>query len=158
MKKWIFPYLLLVLWLLPSSGYAQYISIWQTGNSNIKIKNITEAGKGYPNNYKTQKLKSNMTISFNNASKNQNQKWQVLISKNDGFWHDDLEIWIKGKKKNGVNSGFNQFKQIKDYDIDFIGGKGKVSSIKLEYEIRNISVTIPAESYSTELVLTVIEE
>lgn len=99
-----------------------------------------------------------MSISFNNASKNQNQKWQILISKNDSFWDDDLEIWIKGKKKKGVDSGFNQFKKIKNYDIDFIGGKGKVNDVQIEYQIRNITVTTPAESYTTELVFTVIEE
>ncbi len=158
MKKITRALLVLILWLTPNICFGQYISITPVGNSNIDITNINEAGKGYPNNYTTGKKKAKMSVSFNNASKNQNQKWQVLISKDDSFWDDELQIWIKGKKINGVTSGFNQFKQVKNYDIDFLGGKGKVNDIQIEFEIRNISVTIPAESYSTELVFTVIEE
>ncbi len=158
MNKFLISFFLVLFALLPTKSFAQYITISPTGNSNIKIKNIKEAGDGYPNNYKTKKVKAKMSVTFNNASKNQNQKWQILISKQDTFWDDELQIWLKGKKKKGVDSGANQFKQIKNYDIDFLGGKGKVSNVQLEFEIRNISITIPAESYSTELVFTIIEE
>lgn len=158
MKNLSYILLLICIVLGTTLASAQYLSINPTGNSNIKIKKIKEAGDGYPNNYKPGKKKAKMSVWFYNSFKNNHQNWQIQVSKSDIYWDDTMEIWVKGKKKNGITSGFNQFKKVKNWDTDFLGGKGKVMNFQIEYQIRGISVAIPADFYCTELIFTIFEE
>jgi hypothetical protein len=86
--------------------------------------------------------------------------WSVQISKSDIDWNNQIEIWIK-RTGNGTGGGEvysgTTYQKINNIPMSFINGKKAVNKIPLQLEIRNLSVTIPARDYSTNIVYTLYE-
>lgn len=87
--------------------------------------------------------------------------WSIQISKSDVDWNDKIEIWIK-RTGNGQGSGEvysgTTFQKINNLPMSFIIGKKAVNKIPFQLEIRNLSVTIPAREYTTNIVYTLYED
>jgi hypothetical protein len=92
-----------------------------------------------------------------NLNKN---NWYIQISKSDVDWNDRIEIWIK-RSVNGTGNGEvysgTTFQKINNIPMSFINGKKAVNKIPCQLELRNLSVTIPARDYTTNIVYTLYE-
>ncbi len=91
------------------------------------------------------------------------QGWKVAVSRQDINWPAALTLHIK-RNSNGIacgtclgvdngtsHTGYLQFTNIEQ---DFIFGTGEVSDIDLQFKIEGISLTLEAQSYTTEIVYT----
>lgn len=86
--------------------------------------------------------------------------WYIQVSKSDVDWNERIEVWIK-RTGNGNGSGEvysgTTFQKINNIPMSFINGKKVVNRIPCQLEIRNLSVTIPARDYTTNIIYTLYE-
>ncbi len=91
------------------------------------------------------------------------QQWKVAISRQDINWPAALTLSVIRNSVGtpcggcmGVNVGGSPsvYVPITVIETDFIQGSGEVTGINLQYKIEGISLTIPADSYSTEILYT----
>lgn len=156
MKKYIFIILLLVANKL---SFAQSAS----GNwsSNVPASTITEAGENYNSNWESL---ANQTI----ISLVWLRNYTVKVKRTDVSWNTNLSIWIR-KTYDGISvlgtatpAGLSNYMQLLTTDQTLfttstgVGIPGLGSALfHVQYEIRGLSVTLPAQSYSTTITYTI---
>lgn len=81
--------------------------------------------------------------------------WQVEIERADNNWHSNLKLMVR--RTSGPNNVYegNLWREIHSYPEFFFWGQGNAENIHIQYEISGISVTIPADTYSTQVYYTV---
>jgi len=130
---------------------AQYINVSGEWNYTIPSNDISEAGEDFSGTYTSNSNQAFIDIWYW-------RNWKVTVQRNDIDWNNNLDLYIRRtgsgwgtakKLKGGTN-----FILIKDRKTNFIRGKGYYFNIPLQYEIRNISVTIPAHTYIVEILYT----
>ncbi|MBA4851229.1 hypothetical protein [Emticicia sp. BO119] len=155
MPRYLFT--ILFLWSFEFS-LAQSVS----GNwtSNLPASTITEAGSNYSSNWTS--LTNQSVISMAAWLTN----YTVRVKKIDGVWHSDLGLWIHktsdrvGLLGSAAPSGNSTYFQLTAADQVFFTTYTGVTltglpSFNIQYEIRGLSVTIPAQTYSTTIVYTI---
>lgn len=86
--------------------------------------------------------------------------WKVSVSKSDIVWNNELEIWLR---RTGTGNGSGEvwggttYQKVSNVNMTFFEGKRVVGKIPIQLEIRGMTVTIPAVSYSTNIVYTLYE-
>lgn len=141
------------------------IGINVAGNWDFTIPStdISEAGADFSGTYTS--ATNQITIDINNSN-NGNVRWEVYIEKQDIDWHPDLDPYVRRTGNgtgngNGNGNGFVQlgtnFQLITSTSQFFFKGRKKRQNIPIQYEIRNVSVLIPAKSYETTIIYTVTE-
>lgn len=147
MKNIIFT--ILTLFFL-QSVYAQSISVTGQWNYTIPTTDITEAGEDFTGTYSSNVNQVYLDIDYNSD-------WTVSVQKNDIDWDDELEIAIH-RTGNGYGTGDikqgKNYKKIQDRSRNFFRGSGARYNIPLQFQIRKVSVTIPAHNYMTEIMYT----
>ena len=150
-----------VIFLL-STGYAKSQSINAIGSWSVSVPSntITEAGNDYNMNLTsmTNQTMLDINIPLTTAS------WRVDVNKQDSFWSNSLTLWIR-KTGDGVGVagssispiGSIPFFQLANMGQSFFSGVKKYIGIPVQYEIRGLSVLIPASTYNTTVVYTITE-
>ena len=88
--------------------------------------------------------------------------WQIQISKNDLEWHEGLDLFIRrtGDGKSDYNNkpqnGF-YYQKIDSNSTFLFSGQGWINTIPFQLKLSGISVTLPAKSYTTEIIFTLID-
>lgn len=127
-------------------------SIIVTGqwNYTIPTTDITEAGEDFTGKYTSSVNQVYLDIIYDN-------KWSVSVQKNNIAWDDNIIIWMhrtgNGNGTGKINGGQN-YKKIKNNNAKFITGEENRNSIPIQYQMRNVSVTIPAHNYVVEIMFT----
>lgn len=121
----------------------------------IAASDISEAGNDYPTSYESNTNQTLLTIN----PKNWNKLIIVYVKRNDIAWNTNLNLKVK-RTSNGTNGNTNIgggliYQTITNIDANFFTCKGYHAFIPLQYEITGISVVLPAQSYSTEIMYTV---
>ena len=129
---------------------AQSISVIGQWNYTILTIDITDAGEDFTGTYSSSVNQVYLDIIWSN-------KWSISVQKNDIDWDDNLNIFMhrtgNGYGTGQINGGQN-YKIIKNNDFKFINGKENRNSIPIQYQMRNVSVTIPAHNYVVEIMYT----
>ncbi len=86
--------------------------------------------------------------------------WKIQVKKDDVCWNNALEVWVR-RTGNGNGSGEcwdgTSWQKVAYSNMDFFGGKRVMNKIPVQVEIRGMSVTIPAQKYTTNLIFTLYE-
>lgn len=92
-----------------------------------------------------------------------NQRWRIYVHKSDIEWNDEINLLIrrsgKGKKlyKNGtpnINDGSSFFK-VTNNPTYFFRGKGLIADIPLKFRVENLSLTMGANDFETDIIFTI---
>lgn len=88
--------------------------------------------------------------------------WQIQVSKNDLEWNNDLDLWIKrssdGKSDyNNKPQNGTSYQKVELYNTAFFEGQGWINTIPIQLKISGLSVLLPAKSYTTEIIFTLID-
>lgn len=129
---------------------AQTIRLTGQWNFTIPTTDITEAGEDFTGTYTSSVNQVYLDIIYNG-------RWSVNVQKNNIDWNNKLTIWMH-RTGNGFGTerirGGKNYKRIRNNDIKFITGNRARYSIPLQYQIRKVSVTIPAHNYIVEIMYT----
>ena len=91
------------------------------------------------------------------------RQWYMSIKKVDYDWLPQLSVWAR-RTGPGSNEFGNQLLNGQTYqaldweDQFFFSGTGHFDHIPIQFKISGISVTLPAKSYLTEVIITLWEE
>ena len=151
--------------VIPVSSYSQ-ITLETQNDINVHIleSSITDPGMDLENTFETNSDETILSVKIlpENLNNKLYRSWDINISKNDIDWHNDLKIYVK-KTGNG-ESEFNTntlggvvYQRIENYDQYFFEGTGWIENIPLQYKITGMSVTIPAKTYTTEIIITLLD-
>lgn len=152
----------LYCFVIPVSSYSQITLETQNNiNAHILESSITEVGVDLENTFETGSDETILSVKILPESLNNMlyRSWDINISKNDIDWHNDLKIYVK-KTGNGESEfntttlGGGVYQKIENYDQYFFEGTGWIENIPLQYKITGISVTVPAKTYTTEIIIT----
>lgn len=140
--------------------FSQGIELTVTGNwaKDIAASDISEAGNDYPTSYASNTNQTLLTIN----PKNSNKLINVYVKRNDIAWNTNLNLKVM-RTSNGTNGNTNIsdgliYQTITNIDAYFFTCIGYHTFIPLQYEITGISVVLPVQSYSTEIMYTVIHQ
>ena len=132
------------------SVYTQSISITGQWNYTIPTTDITEAGEDFTGIYTSSVNQVYLDVEYN-------QKWAVSVRKNNIDWDDNIHIWIhrtgNGYGRGNIKGGINYI-DIPNNETGFVTGNKEQYSVPLQFQIQNVSVTIPAHNYIAEIVYT----
>ncbi|GAB3519182.1 hypothetical protein [Emticicia fontis] len=157
MKKYL-PVLLFLL--VHAQSFAQLPNVSGAWSSSIPASTITEAGENYTSNWTSLTNQTIISLAWLTS-------YTVYVKKTDVSWNSNLSLWIHktgetigalGNVSPAGNS--NYFQLTASNQLFFTASTGIVLSlsaatINVQYEIRGLSVLIPAQSYSTTVVYTI---
>ncbi len=142
---------------ISNMAIGQGIDLTVTGNwaKNIAASDINEAGNDYPASYASNINQTLLTINPTSKGKT----IYVYVKRNDIAWNANLNLKVK-RTSNGTNGNTNiagglSYQTITNIDANFFTCAGYHTFIPLQYEITGISVVLPVQSYSTEIMYTV---
>ena len=148
--------------LLFSTIYLRAQSVNAIGSWSVSVPSntITEAGNNYNVNLTSMTNQTMIDINIPLTTTN----WRVDVNKQDSFWNNSLTLWIR-KTGDGIGIagssispiGAIPFFQLANMGQPFFSGMKKYMSIPVQYEIRGLSVLIPASTYNTTVVYTITE-
>jgi len=125
--------------------------IWDKVFSGI---DLTEAGNDYVGTYLSDINATYIKI----AAANQTIDYKVVIHREDSAdWDTRLDLQIKriSISVNGSTGGLTFTSIPANFDKDFYYTKGKNNTDKIQFQIKGISVLLPAKVYTTTVVFTV---
>lgn len=129
---------------------AQSISVTGQWNYTIPTIDITEAGEDFTGEYTSNVNQVYLDIIYDN-------NWSVSVRKNNIDWDNKIQIFMH-RTGNGYGTGQikggKKYKRIRNNDFKFITGKKNRNSIPIQYQMREVSVTIPAHNYVVEITYT----
>ena len=91
-------------------------------------------------------------------------EWKVKVQREDRGWHHDLDLYIR---RTGNRSGYfygnsvegaNTYMRIKEGPEDLIECRGWRYDIPFQFEIRGVSLLLPAKTYRTVVIFTIIDD
>ncbi len=125
---------------------------------------INEAGMDFKETleYAADEINLSVTILPQNLDNVMYKTWQIQVSRKDLDWDDRLELYIKrtGDGKSDFNNkpqNGTYYQKIESNSTFFFSGTGWIDTIPLQLKIKGLSVTLPAKSYATEIIFTLIE-
>ena len=157
----------LVLYLVAES---QPISVEVNGNAtfnNLQF-NVSEAGEDFAANIVSE---SNLEVSvvytsFWDKKDNPNGKWRMNVHKTDINWNPDISLQIK-RTGNGlkfestgnpnIHDG-ESYQPVSDIPVYFFRGKDQIVNIPVEIQLSGISLTMGAQNFETNILLTVYDD
>jgi hypothetical protein len=88
--------------------------------------------------------------------------WQIHVSKNDLEWNQALELFIRrtGAGKSDYNNkpqNGEYYQKIETNSTFLFTGQGWINDIPLQIKLNGLSVTLPAKSYATDIIFTIID-
>ena len=153
---------LIVVIISLSTIYVEAQSINAIGSWSVSVPSntISEAGNDYSTNLTSMINQTILDITVPLTTIN----WRVNVNKQDSFWNNSLTLWIR-KTGDGMGVagssispiGTIPYLQLENMGQSFFTGIKNYVSIPIQYEIRGLSVLIPASTYNTTVVYTITE-
>ncbi len=158
MKKTLFIFIILI----SSHSFSQKIKVKGEWEKKFRLSDIKGAGNDYSEYYLSKKNQTKITVS-SHPSNHQDDlyaNFKVFVHREDDEWHPNLILQIRrtGSGENNNNNIFSgtEFQTITNSSSFFFNTIGKHEKIPIQYKILGISVLLPAQTYSTEVVFTVL--
>jgi hypothetical protein len=86
--------------------------------------------------------------------------WRVDVKKSDTAWHGDLHLHLKRTSDGtgtGSISGGESYLEVPDTNTEFLSGGGDRAGIHVQLKLTGVSVSVPADAYSTTIYYTVVD-
>ncbi len=150
--------------------------IHQNGTAQINISSnnfitkfisngaITEAGMDFQKDIElsANEIILSITILPQNLDNVIYNSWQIDVRKNDFDWNESLELFIRrtGEGKSDFNNkpqNGDYYQKIESNNSFLFSGQGWIYDIPLQLKLTGLSVTLPAKSYSSEIIFTLID-
>lgn len=150
--------LFLFLAITVSAINAQKISVKGNWSKTLKVSDIENAGADYKEMYLSKKNQTKISVNPipNNWYNRLYMPFKVYVQKEDYNWNPNLVLEVKVSSSiHGNNSG-THFQEITNYPTQFFNFHGRKKNIPIQYRIKGLSVTLPADNYSTEIIYTVL--
>ncbi len=132
---------------------------------NVNDAIITEPGNNYTGNYTSESQEVIISHLVKPPGQYRNHSWTIEVNKEDSNWHPLLELWIRrtGDGYSNVNPnqcvesivGGTNFQKIDNIPLQFYSGRCERNDVPIQFELRNVSVLTPADSYQTDIVYTI---
>ncbi len=149
--------------LLTNFSFSQEIKVKGKWHKKFSVSNIKDAGSDYKEYYLSRKDQSKLSVSSENSEKQEDlyAEFKIYVSKDDDEWHKNIIIQVR-RTSNGRNRNFNifsgtEFQTVTDNPTYFFNTIGKQKNVPIQYKIIGLSVLLPAKTYSTEIVFTVLD-
>lgn len=133
-------------------------------NKFIPSGAITEAGMDFQEEmeFSTDEIILSVAIFPQNLDNVVYNSWQIHVSKNDLEWNEALELFIRrtGDGKSDYNNkplNGEYYQKIETNSAFLFSGQGWINIIPLQIKLKGLSVTLPAKSYATEIIFTLID-
>lgn len=133
-------------------------------SKNISSGSVIEAGMDFQDEiiFSSDEIILSVAILPQNLDNVMYNAWQIQVSKNDLDWHNDLVLWIRrtGDGKSDYNmrpQNGTYYQEVELFNALFFEGQGWISLIPIQLKLTGLSVTLPAKSYSTEIIFTLID-
>lgn len=167
MKKLIYISFLFITFA--SKGQVFQVSGSGTWSPTVSTTAITEAGRDYGNSYALESLSNQTLINLQRSGSFFQvylSSWRVDISRSDVNWNNNLQLEVR-RTGNGTGTGWwifapniangTNYQPVSTASSQFFTGNGIYRNIPIQYRIRGLSVLIPADTYSTNVVYTFLE-
>lgn len=127
-------------------------------NESFGATEIENAGYDYDSYYESKSNQTKLTITPipNSWYNKYYMPFTVFVYKEDQNWNENLNLEVKVSSTDHGNSSGTQYQSITNYSTQFFDTVGRRTNIPIQYRISGLSVTIPAETYSVEIVYTVL--
>lgn len=120
---------------------------------------ITEAGTDFIGTYTSAVDQGDIRVF--GGGLNVNTLWTVSVSYQANIdWDTSVGVFVKRtgdgttNVNNGTITGGNAFQQVGLIDQYFFEGRRRRNNIPIQYQLNNISVTTPAQSYTATIIYT----
>lgn len=163
------PLIIWIIWLIlivSADSFGQSFSVSGSGYSfSLTAADISDAGLDFSPTYTSLPNQTSATVTgyptggfaflfqciFFGAC-----DYQVFVEKSDINWDPNLTVSILRTGGNNVNGGLS-FIPITNTPQLFYNGTGNSGVVNYQYRVEGVSVLIPADSYSTDIVFTFFE-
>jgi len=128
---------------------------------------ISEAGEDFASTIESD---GSVNVSVNSDDEldkkvNPNQKWRIEVVKEDLIWDGDLNLEIirtgdgygQGNNKNQIFDG-TTYQLVDGISRYFFRGRGVVTEIPVQLRLSGFSVTLGAQDFETNVVLTIYDD
>jgi predicted metal-dependent phosphotriesterase family hydrolase len=148
----------ILLYCIKDIALAQTISASPGWTASVPATRITEAGRNYTTNVTSARTQTRINLLTATGI----FTYTVSVHKVDTDWNNTLTLWVRrtgnGTGTGGTITGGTAYQQITNTTRSFfrgtVGTSRQRTNITVQYEIRNLSVTIPVKTLTTTLVYT----
>jgi hypothetical protein len=138
---------------------AQTINATGSWSVSVPSNTISEPGNDYDMSLTSMANQTMLDITMATTI-----SWRVDVHKQDSFWNAFLTLWIH-KTGDGMGTsessilpiGLTPYLQVSNLGQLFFAGTSNHANIPIQYEIRGLSVLIPASTYETVIIYTITE-
>lgn len=155
--------LLLFAYFFQQNLFAQ-VNLQVIGNwdYSLPITDILEAGNDFTGTYESNTSQVNLSITDGTILIGQDYNWRVDVRVGQEDWHPNLDLSIRrtgdGVTVNdGMIVGGEVYQTLTTVNQTLMEGNKNRTLIPVQYQLRNVSVTIPAKTYYTTVIYTVTE-
>lgn len=154
MKTFIY----LLAFLFINFMYSQQIKVSGKWSKTLDARQIKSAGYDYDSYYESKNNQTKISISPipNSWYNRKYMPLKVFVQKEDQNWHSSLNLELKVSSTSHGNSTGTQYQAVTNYSSIFFETIGSKKNIPIKYRISGLSVTLPADNYSVEIIYTVL--
>ena len=119
---------------------------------------ISGAGSDLKSSYESAQ---NATVLSISGSQDPLDAWHVNIRRIDSTWHNNFILYARRTSDgtgNGSISDGTSYIIVDTTDSFFFSGSGDRSGINIQYKLEGMSIQIPPNNYSTNIVFTVVDD
>jgi len=155
-------YAVFLIVLFSSLVRSQEVKVSSGWYKVMKVSDIYGAGNDYPEYVESRRKETKLHIKAFPKSKQKDLygSFSVFVHQEPVNWHASLELSVrrtsKGKGKKGGMHGGDNWHQIHRFSSRFFKLVGKKDGVDLQYRIKGLSVLLPVDTYTTEIVFTVL--
>jgi len=142
--------------LMGLSLFAQEIRIRGSVDFSFSATNI-QPGEDY--SLETQSKQDGVRLDIKKISRQ--AYWRVTVNKSDINWDNQVKIYVRRTNSgsgNGSVWGCTNYTQIQNMPQTAMQGQGALNNIYLQYKLTGISVSLPANTYYTDIIYTLYEQ
>lgn len=130
----------------------------------VSASEIIEAGNDFSGTYESNSNQATFTLRLkpNNWNNQIEYTWTIDIMVSDTDWHPDIGLYARVTDRGkgfGINPymyGGETYIPVTSTNQQFLYGSAGRRNVRIQYELRDISVTLPAKSYSTTIIYTIV--
>lgn len=155
---------LLALLLVSSMGAAigePGIVVQGQWSKTINESNLKSGpGSGLKANYASSSSALDIRIAGVGNNPANPDSWRVDVRRSDTNWHANLRLLARRTADgtgNGSVSGGTAYQEVTTTDQSFFTGTNRRRNIKAQAKVAGVSLQIPPDTYTTSLVLTIVD-
>ena len=137
-------------------------------NWHLKINSndIVAAGEDFAGTYETSPnhMRINVRIGAETYQNKMENKWSVEVQSRTRGWDKNLALYARRTGK-GSGSRFDKaikggevYREVGRQPFELFSCQGWRYDIPIQFELRGVSVLLPAKTYSMELIFTIIDD